>query len=330
MILRGKDLLKRFASMPVEVQNKIMVEAFGQIDRLRREGLAYAPFTWRDCELRDGALVIDAPTRQAAGGVEYEERNLKDYAGIIYCLATGKNIPESMGWDADKKVKSAVLREIVLTLCGRNNSVVPLLRKLREPYVDEDTFFDNYETVDEKDAREAYEHARSYERARMEDKAMYDMYKRERKAARASAAKSWGRNIGIFFLMALCFGGYRYCTSQVGTTHYGGATYGGATGGVSHSGYPTRIPSAVSYPIMMRRVKTDAVRCSLSTPGINLHLHEIPKIDFERLWHMADSTVGQPRVACGEDGIRADGLTAEGDSLVREAQLTDTVVGVSP
>ena len=104
-------------------------------------------------------------------------RNHRDYAGVVYCVATGRKSAESMQWDAERTVRQPVLREIVLTLCGRNDSEIPLLRKLCDPYVDEATFFADYLTVDEKeewDDREQREKYRREEEAERLHKEFFD------------------------------------------------------------------------------------------------------------------------------------------------------------
>lgn len=128
------------------------------------------------------------------------ERNLRDYAGIIYCVSTQRKSSEAMSWDAGTKIKQPVLREIVLTLCSRNNSIEPLLKKLRQPYVDEEEFFYGYTTVDEKEATEAHIKA---ERIRFEN-ALHNAANQS-----APSRSKWYKGIGVLILMALCSGGYK-------------------------------------------------------------------------------------------------------------------------
>lgn len=153
--MEGKELLKYFKKLPEHQQNKILVEAYKQIAILHDKGESFDSFTWRNCSLENDKLTIVADVDNYLNE-EALQRNRLDYAGVVYCLVTGRSSAESMGWDAGRKIDSAVLREIVLTICGRNNSVGPLIEKLKQPYTDEESFFDGYSTVDEKEAADAY------------------------------------------------------------------------------------------------------------------------------------------------------------------------------
>lgn len=140
-----------------------------------------------------------------------------DYAKVIYCLTTGIKSAESMSWDAGRMIRSSVLREIVSTICGRNHSVEPLWKKLRQPYTDEDSFFGDYTTVNEKEGCEAAERQR---RIDAENRASEI---REASSVRQTAftkpRNSWLEKLGIFILMALCVGGYKACKSRKRMQH---------------------------------------------------------------------------------------------------------------
>lgn len=161
--MKGKELLKYFRTLPEYQQTKILVDAYKQIAVLHQGGKAYGSFTWRDCCLESDELKISADV-DSYFNEEAFRRNLLDYAGIIYCLTTGRTSAESMSWDAGHKIQSAVLREIVLTICGQDNSVNPLIWKLKQPYKDEETFFDGYITLAEKEGVEAYKRRMEIER----------------------------------------------------------------------------------------------------------------------------------------------------------------------
>jgi len=160
--MKGKELLRKFRKFPVEKQTKILVTAYLQIDLAYHTGKALTTFTWRDCELENDIITFNVPQSLTLDSYS-KELNHKDYAALIYCLSTGRESSELIAWDADKKVKARVLREIVLTLCGKNDSIEPLIEKLREPYTDEQSFFRGYQSVDDKQRREEREkEARAY------------------------------------------------------------------------------------------------------------------------------------------------------------------------
>lgn len=138
--------LKQLGQLPDERLTAILVDMFGQIARKHSTGTGLGEFTWKNVEVApNGRLFINWCGEKELDD-DVRARNHRDYAGVVYCVATGRKSAESMQWDAERTVRQPVLREIVLTLCGRNDSEIPLLRKLCEPYVDEATFFADYLT----------------------------------------------------------------------------------------------------------------------------------------------------------------------------------------
>jgi len=200
--MQGKELLKGFRNLPENEQNKILVDAYKQIAMAHDKGKALGVFSWRDCQLSDGTLTIEASVVDLLDD-EIRQRNLRDYAAVIYCLITGNKSSESMDWEAGRKIKSAVLREIVLTICGHNESIDPLIKKLRQTYINEETFFDGYSTVDEKEGREAYEKQKQVEAQNRADEAAYAT------TFDSHTKRTWGTKIAIFLIPILCIGGYR-------------------------------------------------------------------------------------------------------------------------
>lgn len=210
----SKEFFASFRQMSEFRQNKIIIESFRQIADTHTLGLSLDHFTWRDCSIEDGKLRFNVGRNNHLTPVT-EERNLTDYAAVIYCLATGNNSSEAMGWDAGRKIDSAVLREIVLTLSGRNYSTQPLLAKLMQPYIDEDTFFSGYYTVDEKEAFEAYERQCRIDDGRRQDEARA-VYEENSKKAREIAAKSYGSDAWwtkwwYLLLVVVIVGGVKAC-----------------------------------------------------------------------------------------------------------------------
>lgn len=144
-------LLNRFRRLPDEEQNRLVIEMYQtSILKVHRSLKIVDDFSWRDVtEEEDGHLTLQVKDSVRVYDSEGRQSNLTDFAGVIYSLATGSKTAESMAWDAGRKIKSPVLREIVLTLCGRNESIDPLMEKLAVPYRGEDDFFNGYTTVDE-------------------------------------------------------------------------------------------------------------------------------------------------------------------------------------
>lgn len=193
------------------MQNKILVEAFAQIAARHDAGESFGSFGWADCTLENNVLTINSPVNKYFNGPA-RESNIMDYASLVYCLATGNSSAEAMGWDAGRKIQSAVLREIVLTLCGRNHSVEPLLYKLRKPYLDEDTFFDGYNTVDEKESRDAYEKQKKIDAQNRADEASRsNVDALHFNPATFAPRRSRWQTIAFFVFIALCVGGAKAC-----------------------------------------------------------------------------------------------------------------------
>lgn len=165
------------------------------------ENLQFAPDGWSLCleDVAETELTDDV-----------RRRNYHDYAGVIYCVCTAKKSSEAMSWDAGSKIQQPVLREIVLTLCGRNKSVDPLIEKLRVPYTNEKTFFDGYTTVDEKEASEAYAKAEQIKRENLWKEAAEQVEKNRVKMP-IGGGNTWGEKVGIFVLMVILVGAYKAC-----------------------------------------------------------------------------------------------------------------------
>lgn len=138
-----KQLKQLYALSVTELTAKLVGLA-QEILRCHDTGMGLDNFDWEDVTIvPDGSLRLENVAEEKLTS-EIAQRNLIDYAAIVYCVSTGQKSAEAMTWDAGRKIKQPVLREIVLTICGRNSSIEPLLAKLREPYVDEETFFAGY------------------------------------------------------------------------------------------------------------------------------------------------------------------------------------------
>lgn len=199
--------LKKLSDLPDQELTKKLTSLFYEILKCHDAGECLSSFDWRNLQISENgswnlAYVATIPFSNDAC-----QRNYVDYASIIYCLCTKQKSAEAMAWDAGRRIKQPVLREIVLTICGRNSSINPLIAKLRDKYIDEETFFSGYTTVDEKEAYEAYDKA---ERMRIQNYE-YDKneYNKITPSSKLNSKSTWFRRIGVFILMALCIGGYK-------------------------------------------------------------------------------------------------------------------------
>ncbi len=212
--------LKQLSELPEEELTGKIIKLFGIIQEYhdRRKGLA--PFSWQDLETNpDGTLYLKNLTETDLTR-DVCLRNYTDFAGIIYCICAKEMSPKSMSRDADRKIKQPVLREIVLTFCWRN-IIINLIPKLRQPYVDKDTFFSDYTSVDQKEAAEKEEAAKKKEAAQKEAKSRkankwnFHLFDREKNYEYGHTTLTpWYRNCGTAILIMLCIGGYRACRSH--------------------------------------------------------------------------------------------------------------------
>lgn len=198
--------LKRLSELSENELTAKLIALFSVILNYHDRGKGVSPFSWRDLEAKeDGTLYLDNLTETDLTE-DTRLRNYTDYAGIIYCVCANKKSAESMSWDGGRKIRYPVLREIVLTIGGRNDSIEPLIAKLRHPYVDDDTFFSNYTTVYEREATANY--AKSLQ-IQMQN------YREEEEYKRSLLSRSpWYKGLGSALIIMLCIGGYRACRSN--------------------------------------------------------------------------------------------------------------------
>ncbi len=195
--------LKQLSELPESELTAKLVAPFGDILERHDRHKGLNTFSWRDLELKEDGTFFLANLTETDLDEDVRSRNYSDYAGIIYCICARKKSSESMSWDGGRKIKQTVLREIVLTICGRNNSVEPLIAKLRQPYVDEDTFFSGYMTVDEKEASEHYAKAAKIQ---MQNRQSDEEYRRSLFTRPSTRISIWT----VLFII-LCVGGRRAC-----------------------------------------------------------------------------------------------------------------------
>lgn len=188
--------LTQLSALPEQELTARLVGLFGHVLQYHDAGRGLEPFYWQDLTMEaDGTLSLGAISEtELTEEVRY--RNYFDCAAIIYCVCTREQFAGSMELDAGSKIVQPVLREIVLTICGRNYSIEPLIARLHEPYVDADTFFRDYSTVDAKEAAEA-------ERAGEECEQEADA------PAMPPEPKPWYRSTAWYILGAICIIGHQ-------------------------------------------------------------------------------------------------------------------------
>ncbi len=119
--------LKRLSELSENELTAKLIALFSVILEYHDRGKGVSPFSWRDLAAKeDGTLYLDNLTETDLTE-DTRLRNYTDYAGIIYCVCANKKSAESMSWDGGRKIRYPVLREIVLTIGGRNDSIEPLI-----------------------------------------------------------------------------------------------------------------------------------------------------------------------------------------------------------
>lgn len=147
--------LKKITELPNQELTGKLVTLFGQVLRCHDAGKGLISFSWRDVQLMaDGTLHIvtgETPLTEEIG-----RQNYHDFAKVVYYICTQKEDDVSMNRYKASWIEQPVLREIVKTFCSSRCCVTPLIAKLREPYVDDDTFFRDYIPSDERETHEGF------------------------------------------------------------------------------------------------------------------------------------------------------------------------------
>lgn len=155
-MLKGKKLLKVWRKLPADIQTGLV---FGLLNRelesRRRyygEHGAYQEILdsgFGDLELDDARTCLKCSEREYA--VRYTDslepfyREMSEY---IYCLDTSSRSAEAIRWDASRKMKNPVLREVVMTLLGLNDSRGQMLENIAQMRVSAKEFFHDYYSAD--------------------------------------------------------------------------------------------------------------------------------------------------------------------------------------
>lgn len=194
------EQVKQLSGLPEDQLSAKLVGLARQIQQYHDRDIGIGPFDWHNLQIAaDGSLYLENLDETELTDSVFC-RNYYNYAGIIYCICTRQRSDATMTLDAGRKINQPVLREIVLTICGRNTSINLLIRKLREPYIDEDNFFNDYTSVDEKEAFEAY--------CRTKSNGWYS--ESWRTACEFRPSIPWYRKTSVITVIVLggCIGGY--------------------------------------------------------------------------------------------------------------------------
>ncbi len=114
------EIFKVFNEWDTDAKRRAASSLFHCVAKAHASDYAMGSFTWKDAYVdNEGNLLI-----KESKGVPLTEKsrqsNFRDYAGVLYCLCTGQTIDEPTCWDAEREVDDVVIREIILTFCGRN------------------------------------------------------------------------------------------------------------------------------------------------------------------------------------------------------------------
>lgn len=155
-MLKGKKLLSAWRKLPPDIQTGLVFGLFNrELESRRRyygEHGAYQEILdsgFGDLELDDARTCLKRSEREYA--VRYTDslepfyREMSEY---IYCLDTSSRSAEAIRWDASRKMKNPVLREVVMTLLGLNDSRGQMLENIAQMRVSAKEFFHDYYSAD--------------------------------------------------------------------------------------------------------------------------------------------------------------------------------------
>lgn len=155
-MLKGKKLLSAWRKLPPDIQTGLVFGLFNrELESRRRyygEHGAYQEILdsgFGDLELDDARTCLKRSEREYA--VRYTDslepfyREMSEY---IYCLDTSSRSAEAIRWDASRKMRNPVLREVVMTLLGLNDSRGQMLENIAQMRVSAKEFFHDYYSAD--------------------------------------------------------------------------------------------------------------------------------------------------------------------------------------
>lgn len=160
-MLKGKKLLKAWRRLPPEIQTGLVFGLFNrELDSRRRyydENGVYQEIVDRgfdDLELDDASTCLKRSEREyAVRHTDSLEPFYREMAEYIYCLDISSRSTEAIQWDAGRKMRNPVLREVVMTLMGLNDSRGHMLENIAQMRVSAKEFFHDYYSADMEQAR---------------------------------------------------------------------------------------------------------------------------------------------------------------------------------
>lgn len=160
-MLKGKKLLKAWRRLPPDIQTGLVFGLFNrELDSRRRyydENGAYQEIVDRgfdDLELDDASTCLKRSEREyAVRHTDSLEPFYREMAEYIYCLDISSRSAEAIQWDAGRKMRNPVLREVVMTLMGLNDSRGQMLENIAQMRVSAKEFFHDYYSADMEQAR---------------------------------------------------------------------------------------------------------------------------------------------------------------------------------
>jgi|GEM_PF-6109289 hypothetical protein len=155
-MLKGKKLLKAWRRLPPDIQTGLVFGLFNrELDSRRRyydENGAYQEIVDRgfdDLELDDASTCLKRSEREyAVRHTDSLEPFYREMAEYIYCLDISSRSAEAIQWDAGRKMRNPVLREVVMTLMGLNDSRGQMLENIAQMRVSAKEFFHDYYSAD--------------------------------------------------------------------------------------------------------------------------------------------------------------------------------------
>ena len=155
-MLKGKKILSAWRKLPPDIQTGLVFGLFNrELDSRRRyydEHGAYQEILDRgfgDLELDDARTCLKRSEREyAVRHTDSLEPFYCEMAEYIYCLDTSSRSAEAIRWDASRKMRNPVLREVVMTLMGLNDSRGQMLENIAQMRVGAKEFFHDYYSAD--------------------------------------------------------------------------------------------------------------------------------------------------------------------------------------
>lgn len=160
-MLKGKKLLSAWRKLPPDIQTGLVFGLFNrELESRRRyygEHGAYQEILdsgFGVLELDDARTCLKRSEREyAVRHTDSLEPFYREMAEYIYCLDISSRSAEAIQWNAGRKMRNPVLREVVMTLMGLNDSRGQMLENIAQMRVSAKEFFHDYYSADMEQAR---------------------------------------------------------------------------------------------------------------------------------------------------------------------------------